>query len=185
MRKLPPRNRLRTRPRSEVRRAALGLGLLAALACAAWHIGTLEVADDAVAAVLTPAFDPAVAAHGAAVAANTADAGGHAGAERSTHTRGSTLTAARPDSPETFLGTPGISLDPVSEREGPQARMRVRGLRVIRGARPLRLELNPEAPRFLSRKLAHLDSLPALLQARAGLLPSSRGTSRPPPSRTS
>lgn len=175
MRKFPSRRRLRV-----LRRAALGLGILVA-AGAALRPGA---ADAAASAVRAPAGSTADASAATSPEANAADTGGAAGAERSAHTRGSTLTAAGPDSPKTFLATSGIALEPVSEREGPQARMRVRGLRVIRGAHRLRLALNPDAPRVRRREQAHLDALPALVRARAGILPS-RGTSRPPPSHSS
>jgi len=184
MRKLPPRSYLRTRPRGTPRRLALGLALLAALVFSAWRVGALEVADGVAATSRSGASDPATAASNVTAAADGASADGAADEEPAAHPRGSRLTAAGPKNPETFLGTPGIALEPVSEREGPQARMRVRGLRIVRGAPRLRLELNPEAPRILSRKLTHLDSLPALLRARSGIVPS-RGTSRPPPSHSS
>lgn len=184
MRKIPPRNHLRTRSSGTLRRFGLGLALLAALVLSAWRVGAFEAADGVAAAARSGASDPAAAAPNVAAAADGASADGAADEEPAAHPRGSRLTAAGPESPEAFLGTPGIALEPVSEREGPQARMRVRGLRIIRGAPRLRLELNPEAPRILSRELAHLDSLPALLRARSGIVPS-RGTSRPPPSHSS
>lgn len=177
MPKSPPRSHFRIRHRGTPHRLALGLALLAALVCAGWRAGGFDFADRAVAAARTRALGPAAAGRGAA-AAMPADAtvAGGAGAGRSA------LTPAGPDSPATLLAAAGIALEPVSEREGPQARLRVRGLRIIRGVQPPRLVLNPEAPRVLSRKLAHLNALPALLRARSGIVPS-RGTSRPPPSR--
>ncbi|MFO7260762.1 MAG: hypothetical protein DIU52_006385 [bacterium] len=175
---------MRARPRRGPRRAALGAALLAALlaalACAVWGVAPFAAPEGAAGVRRARVSDAAAEARGAAVAPDAADAVGTR-AERPSRPRRSTLAPTRPDAPATFLAAPGITLEPVSEREGPQARLRARGFRVIRGAPPLRLELNPEAPRVLSRKLAHLDAMPALLRARAGIVPS-RSTPRPPPS---
>lgn len=177
MPKLLSHRGLRARAVARARRLALGLAILAPVLCAAWSAGSVEVAS--VAAALAPALD-AAGVRTADAAAGAADADGRAGEAPAAHTRSPTLTAAGPEGPHTFLATAGIVLEPVSQREGPQARMRVRGLRVIRGAPPIRLALNPDAPRVRHKTHEHLETLPALAAARAGALPLP-GTALPPP----
>src|SRR5690606_6758741 len=179
MPKLLSYSRLRMRAVIRLRQVALGLAIVAPLVCVAWRAGTAEVATGAIAAALPPALD-AAGVRSADAPAEAVDAGGRAGKAPAAHTRGSTLTAAGPDGPRTFLATAGLVLEPISQREGPQARMRVRGLRVIRGAPSIRLALNPDAPRVRHRTREHLETLPVLAAARAGALPLP-GTALPPP----
>lgn len=157
--------------RAFARRAALA-ALLAAAAVAS--------PGEAVLPGGYPAGSPALAPEPAA--AVEAEAGLATGAEvLPDGWPAASLTAPDGAAPSALLAAAPPSLEFVTEREAPSARMRARGERCLCRATLPRRPLKPDAPRIRLLELTHRSFQAVLVAARAGVL-SARSTVVPPPS---